>query len=323
VVDLPLPIYSSSSPFPANILPILKIRHQQKRSLETVLCEILPDIVVSSGGVEKNVLPYIKGKWKLVFVIHILIDARIREARTRLEKVFAKIGFWLQYRLRMRHFDGIIVLTEEEKRLLWGNNPRARVIPNPLRFIPTKKASLKDKRLIAAGRLVSTKNYASLIRAFGLIASHFPDWTLDIFGRGPESSLLSSVIENLNLEGRVHLKDFSPRIQDEMISSSIFVHTSLWESFGLVLIEAMSLGLPVVAYDCPFGPRSIITDGKDGFLVPLNDEVAFAECLSQLMKDEELRLQMGANAEESSKQYDLESITERWMALFRELVDET
>ena len=90
----------------------------------------------------------------------------------------------------------------------------------------------------------------------------------------------------------------------------------------MVITEAMCCGLPAVVYDCPNGPRSIITDGVDGYLVPLGDENAFSKCLSRLLDDDSLRKQMGENAFNASKQYDLSVISSRWMALFKELAGE-
>ena len=322
LVDLGIDLRSLNRRFPANIPSLARITRQQKKALKSVLNGILPDVVVSIGGFEKSFLCHLHGSWKLVFEIHSLPDAQLRSAHSPLEKGIARIGMWLNYRCRIKKYDRVVVLTEEEKKRHWRNDTRVCVIPNPLRFNPPPVVPPKEKRIISAGRLVPSKNYTSLIRAFGLIASRYPDWTLDIFGQGPEDHRLLKEIEDLGLRGRVWLKGFSSNLQEEMARSSVFVLSSLWESFGMVIPEAMSCRLPVVAYDCPVGPRSIITDGEDGYLIPLGDENAFSECLSRLLDDESLRKQMGERAFNASKQYDLGVITSRWKTLFEELVSE-
>jgi glycosyltransferase involved in cell wall biosynthesis len=322
VVNLGIKNSCSNARFPANIPSVLKVYLRQKKALTKALNSIRPDIVVSFGEFEKPILPYIKGNWRLVYIVHGLLDAQIREASSRFNKSLAKIGFWLQYRHRINAFDSIVVLSEEDKNLHWSNNPRVRVIPNPLRFETTLTSSLKEKRIISAGRLVPSKNYVSLIRAFSLIAPRFPDWGLDIFGQGEEESRLLKEIARLGLEKRVQLKGFCPNLQREMATASIFTHSSLWESFGMVLVEAMNCGLPVVAYDCPTGPRSIIANGENGYLVPLGDEQTFADCLSRLIEDGDLRARMGHQARQASNRYKLDSITACWMNLFEELMTE-
>ena len=321
VVDLGISNYSHA-PFPSNIPSVIKTYFRQKKALDIVLNSICPDIVVSTGQFEKYILPFIKGKWKIVRVFHALLDEHIREAKSSLERIVARFGLWVQRRVLNKRYSRIAVLTEEEKKLHWLNDPRVYVIPNPLTFRPSIKASLEDKRIISAGRLVTSKNYVSLVRAFSLIASRFSDWSLDIYGQGEGESQLQKEIALLGLEGRVHLKGFSSNIQEEMVTSSVFAHSSLWESFGLVLIEAMSCGLPVVAYDCPVGPRSIIKNRVDGFLVPLGDERAFADYLSQLIENVEMRKRMGLNAIETSKKYSIGRVTASWMALFEEMLTE-
>lgn len=322
LVDLGIDLRSLNRHFPANLPPLIRISQQQKKALKSVLNKIRPDVVVSIGGFEKSFLYHLHGSWKLVFEIHSLPDAQLRSARSFLEKSIAKLGIWLNYRYRIKNYDRVVVLTEEEKKRNWPNNPRVCVIPNPLRFDPPSVLPQKEKRIISAGRLAPSKNYSSLIRAFGLIASRFPDWTLDIFGQGAEEPRLLKEIEDLGLTRRVSLKGYCSNLQEEMANSSVFVLSSLWESFGMVITEAMCCGLPAVVYDCPNGPRSIITDGVDGYLVPLGDENAFSKCLSRLLDDDSLRKQMGENAFNASKQYDLSVISSRWMALFKELAGE-
>ena len=143
-----------------------------------------------------------------------------------------------------------------------------------------------------------------------MVKKRFPEWTLDIFGEGEEWDDLSSLIKGLSLSETVHLMGKSSMIQDVMPGYSVFALSSRFEGFGLVLVEAMSCGLPVVSYACPCGPRDIIRDGIDGFLVPPGDEATLAERICQLIEDENLRTKMGTAALERAKEFSFERYTE-------------
>jgi glycosyltransferase involved in cell wall biosynthesis len=106
---------------------------------------------------------------------------------------------------------------------------------------------------------------------------------------------------------------------EKYIGSSILLLTSLFEPFGLVLPEAMSCGLPVVSFDCPYGPADIITDGVDGFLIKNRDVQAFADRVCQLIEDKELRVRMGQAAIKSSQRYRADVIMPKWKELFESL----
>jgi len=117
-----------------------------------------------------------------------------------------------------------------------------------------------------------------------------------------------------------HLHSPVSDVKVEYLNSSIFVLPSRYEGFGLVLIEAMACGVPVVSFDCDNGPRSIITNGEDGFLIPTFDIDAFADKLIQLMLDKNLRMTMGEKALRSAAQYDIDRIGLQWKQLFDELM---
>ena len=121
------------------------------------------------------------------------------------------------------------------------------------------------------------------------------------------------------MEAQFELCPATPHIQEHYLSSSIFTLTSAFEGFGLVLVEAESMGLPVVSYACPCGPRDIIRDGQDGFLVEPGDKETFAVRLRQLIEDEELRRQMGQAAKINSQRFALDNVMKQWEDLFAEL----
>ena len=145
----------------------------------------------------------------------------------------------------------------------------------------------------------------------------FPEWHLDIYGEGEQRQELEDIAMALNMN--IHIHQPTELIFDAYRKSSILVSTSLYEPFGLVMPEAMSCGLPVVAYNCPYGPADIVTDGVDGFLIKNRDISVFAAKVCQLIEDEELRHQMGKNGIISSQRYRSDVIMPQWIRLFDEL----
>ena len=308
--------------FPLNLFLRLKRMLKHRRLLKATLDRILPDIVISSGE-EKFFLPFFKGPWKTIRECHYPKNVRqlFSFGKPRLN-VIPKLGDWLEYNVICRKYDRVVVLTQEDLDANWRGYNNVCAIPNPTRFLPSIPSLLNEKRVLAVGRLSSEKNFASLVRAYSHVAKRFPDWRLNIYGEGPESRSILSEIESRDLSDVVHLKGNNPDIDKEMLSSSILVVTSRYEGFSLVIVEAMACGLPVVSYSCPYGPKEIIHEGKDGFLVPVNDEKMLAERICQLITDEELRRQIGAAAFERAKDYSMETIMNKWLSLFHELLHE-
>lgn len=145
-----------------------------------------------------------------------------------------------------------------------------------------------------------------------------PDWHLDLYGDGDIKDIPWTEEKQQQINIHVHKPDSD--IFSRYMESSIFVLTSVYEPFGLVMPEAMSCGLPVVAFDCPSGPANIITDGIDGYLIKNRDISLFAEKLCLLIENPQLRQTMGNAAVQSSQKYSVERIMPQWMNLFNELV---
>ena len=296
---------------------ILIRRRKHKKALKQALNEIQPDIVVSVGQSEKNLVPAIRGKWATVREFHFVRNYRKLVARSVFDWILAFGGAFVDS-FTLKKYDSIVTLTQEDQMRNWSHWKQVSVIPNPVQLSPLQ-SSLESNRILAAGRLVHQKNFSSLIRAFALVAKRYPQWSLDIFGEGPERNNLSSLINALGLSEVIHLKGLCSNIQEIMPDYSVFTLTSKFEGFALVLIEALSCGLPVVSYACPCGPRDIIEDGVNGFLVSPGDETALAERLCYLIENENLRRKMGGLAVEISKRFGVNIIVHQWMDLFRSL----
>lgn len=146
------------------------------------------------------------------------------------------------------------------------------------------------------------------------------NWTLDIYGQGDQTDYRQLMTELGIDSNRCHLNGPVEDVVKAYQDSSIFVLSSRFEGFGMVLIEAMACGLPVVSFDCPAGPDEIITDGVDGLLVPSGDVHALAEKLMVLMTDENLRIRLGQQARQTAQRYDMTALANQWTALFEKVI---
>lgn len=323
IVNLDINYYSIQGNSKYQILKsLLNKRREHKRKLIDALNILQPDVLISANLSEKHFIRSLSLNYRPVLIkeVHFNTDCRLVEANSVTERFYARIGHFMDYRWKIKRFDKIVILTEEDRLRNWNKGGNVVVIPNPLTNNTSLPPSpLTEKRVIAAGRLVRQKNFASLIRAWKEVQAKHSDWKLDIYGEGSLKTSLEKLIADLQLEGAVCLQGKTQEIFKEMTNSSIFVLSSIYEGFGLVIVEAMSCGLPVVSYACPCGPKDIIEDGKDGFLVEVNDEQTLAARINQLIEDEELRQRMSQAALQKSEKYKMERIIPMWMDLFEKL----
>lgn len=325
IVDLDVNYYEDDwKGYMYRIKGFLVKRRWHKIRMEEILNEIKPDIVVSTGTSEKYFLPALKINSRPVFIREFHFDKKYRQraACGWKEKLMAYIADSYDYGCKIKNYNKIIVLTEEDKECNWKGWRNVEVIPNPVTGMVDRFSNCESKKAIAAGRLVPQKNFPSLIRIWSKVTERHPDWILEIWGNGLMENKLKDQIEKLGLNGNVFLKGYSNEILTKMGEASIFCLSSKFEGFGLVLVEAMSVGLPVVSYMCPCGPRDIVNDDKDGFLIPLDDETMFADRLCTLMENQELRKGMGREALSTSERYRIDNIIDQWMSLFHMLRDE-
>jgi glycosyltransferase involved in cell wall biosynthesis len=219
--------------------------------------------------------------------------------------------------------DALAVLTRGDEddyhRLLDGTPVRIVRIPNSVSDLGDHAADLSSQVAIAAGRLTRTKGFDRLVPAFRQVADHYPDWQLRIFGHGPQYDKLKQQIADQGLVERVQLMGSTQHMGFEMSRASFYVLSSRYEGFPMVLPEAMSMGLPVVSFDCPRGPSDIVVHDKNGFLVKNGDIDGLAAAMIALVEDEALRRRMGEAARETSRSYSVRNIGSMWLELFDDI----
>ena len=289
-----------------------------KKKLKDFLLTINPDIIISTNSSEKHFIRniHIPSNPVIIREIHYNSNYRYIYAKSIWEKLLAVIGQYLDYHF-IQNIDRIIVLTHEDKERNWKNNPKVAVIPNPLIANPEDlRTNYNNKIAIAVGRLSFEKNFISLINAWNLVHQKHPNWILQIWGKGPQEDELRHKINEYKLKDNILLMGTSNEIHKKMSNASIFILSSICEGFGMVLIEAMSCGLPVISYDCPCGPKDIIRNNLNGILVTTNDEKMLASHIIELIEDMKTMSKIGHAAIERSHDFSMDKIIAEWMKLF-------
>ena len=296
-------------------------QRQYKRLLTAELMRFRPDFTISMLRREINFLTSIHDGSKKIGELHVnRANYRNFEANdsNELKRIFAK--FWMRSLVKkLKRLDQLVVLTDKSKAS-WPELSNVSVIPDPIPMpIPLAISDLHAKRVVTIGRYAYQKGYDLLLQAWAEVEKQYPDWTLDIYGQG-DQTIYRELMGDLGIDAnRCHLNGPVEDVVKTYQDSAIFVLSSRFEGFGLVLVEAMACGLPVVSFDCPAGPDEIITDGVDGLLVPSGDVQALAEKLMALIADEDLRQRLGKQARQTAQRYNMAAISNQWKTLFEKL----
>ena len=222
----------------------------------------------------------------------------------------------------VKHLDYFVLVSQELKKyysnLLKNANCKCLYIPNTIDELPNVISNLKEKRLVSIGRLSKEKGYMDLLKIAKRLFGKYPDWHLDIIGDGDEKDNLLKFIKTNNLESYVTLHGFQNKeyINNMLLHSSIYLMTSYTESFGIVLLEASSFGIPLIAFSSAEGAKEIINNGQNGFLIENRDEVEYIKKVEELINNYELRKKMGAKSFENVKKYLGSNIIKEWKNIF-------
>lgn len=309
--------------FAKKIFVYLKKQRLFKKALTNELMRLRPDITVSLLRREINFINDIKDGSCKIGELHIN-RANYRNFNTQnvgvVKRLFAK--YWSHSLVaHLRCLDKLVVLTEKDREA-WVELNNVVAIPDPLSLYPKEISPLTEKRVIAVARYSHEKGIDLLLKAWSIVEKRVRDWRLEVYGDGNRTPY-NQLIEDLHIDGsRCELHGRTDNVEAEYVNSSIFVLSSRFEGFGMVLTEAMACGLPVVSFDCPWGPRSIIANGDDGLLVENGNVAALAEALSKMMADEKLRNSFSEQALKNVQRFRMEQIAERWKNLFEGVLDE-
>lgn len=306
----------------SRILAFTKKKSLHRRRLSELLCREKPDVTVSLYPSESSFIPSLKDGSRKVLELHYNRYFRLQYGRKGLAGLSDRCRTWLDRRIA-RRFDRFVVLTREDLGY-WGNMPNMLAIPNAAVLPCRIEADMSAARVIAVGRLDYQKGFDRLIEVWKAVSMSgvASGWRLDIFGQGEWKEKLQEMIDGYGLADTVSINTPVKDIAKEYARSSVLVMTSHYEGLPMVMLEAMSAGIPVVSFDCRCGPRDLIKDGENGFLIKDGDTGAMAAALERMISDIDLRQRMSACAGKVSEAYSQDRIMERWMDLFTSIVRE-
>lgn len=280
--------------------------------ISRLLRKINPDIVISINARDFSILPFVNRKSKKIYEFHFIVS-QLKAKESMLVKIVSKI-----MNIIGNCYDYIVLLTQKDKEHNGNKWDNVIVIPNARTFFCNTPAKLENNRAIAVGNLFNIKGFGRLIDVWSIVHQRHPDWKLSIYGEGHLRDELQSKINELSLSDVIKLEGQTVDIKNAYLRSSLSLISSYEESFSMTLLEAQTCGLPAIAFDCPFGPSGIITDGVDGFLISEGDIQAFANKICLLIENETLRKEMGYNAVNNSARFAEDKVMAQWIALFEE-----
>lgn len=297
-----------------------KLLFNYRTGIKKKIGVINPDLIIVCDGLKGFFIPWILAiKIPILFEVHGSIFNRENEVKSNfisknkqnIEIVFKKIA--------ARKFNKIILLSEGSDKE-W-NLKNSVIIPNPIWFKTVRTSNLDQKRAITVARHSYEKGIDRLLLIWQKVVLIHPEWILDIYGESDVNLSFKKMSKELNIESNVNFQEPVANIIEKYQNASLCLMTSRFEGFGMVLLEAMTCGLPTIAFDCPCGPRSLIFNNENGLLIENHNIVAFYESVIQLINDDDKRKQLGKNAVLSVQKYNLEEIMVQWNKLFFEITN--
>lgn len=276
---------------------------------------INPDVIINcDNGLKGVLLPLlIKEKAPIIYENHKSENAK---ADTLFENLKLQLSF-LFFSLTSNIYKWVVVFELSEKNRRLSN---IKVISNPLGFEkPDQIAELKNKTAIAVGRFSHEKGYVRLMEIWSLVVKKQPEWVLNIYGEGDFTNL-ELVTKKLNIQNKVNFFEPTIDIESIYINASLLLSTSRYESFGLVLIEAMACGLPVFTFKSAIGPNIYIKNKQNGFLLETDNIEDYANEIINLLNNRTEMLRIGAAAQENVSVFEIKNIMKQWHQLFESVV---
>lgn len=279
--------------------------------IKKIITEERPDrIIVCDDGLKAFFLPIVFKNNEFIYERHVSAKILYKDNSSFIKNILAKLQAFLMNKLS-KYFKYFVVLNEGNKDE-WDYKKNIIVIGNPFSFYPEQQAKLDNLKVIAVGKQSYQKNYERLIGLWKSIAIKYPNWELHIYGKEDISLGLQKLINECKLEDSIFLHQPVKNIQEKYLESSLFVMTSRFEGMPMVMLEAMACGLPLLSFDCPHGPRELIVEDYNGYLISYKDDASWVEKASVIMGDNSKRKSLGNNSRLKSLEYSIPKVMEKW-----------
>lgn len=282
--------------------------------VKNIIKSYKPDIIISFLPEPCFLILTLKKYNKIPTIISVRNDPK--------KEYESKLYYYLMKKLYPRA-DGVVFQTEEAKEYFNSIlHCSMKIIPNPINpeFISKPYEGKRNKIIVNVGRLHEQKNQELLIDAFSKISKKFYDYKLIIFGEGALRDKLNKQINELNLRDRVKLAGICQNLKDKIYNASLFVLCSNYEGMPNALMEAMTMGIPVISTDCPCGgPRFLINNNENGILVEPKNMDELVQAMEKILSNEEFATKLGKNASEISKILSPEIINDEWNNYIEEI----
>ncbi|MDM1384251.1 glycosyltransferase family 4 protein [Myroides marinus] len=302
-----------------------RVLKKYKNLVELYVEENNIDICVSLGGKELEFFYKLNGKCKKICEMHFSLNVRQEFLSSRKKGLLWKfIGSYRTKQLikQTQTLDSLVVLTNSDRDKWRKTHKNINQIYNFSSFSGNKISNLRSKRLLAVGRLDPQKGFDLLIQSIALIPKYIlENWSIDIYGSGNNESVLNDMIKEYDLCEYIHLKGVTNDVENEVFNSSGVLLSSRYEGFPMVLVESLSCGVPIIAFDCPTGPNEIIKNDDCGFLVEYLNIQRFAQAIIRLITEDYNRGIKGQIALEKSSMYSKDTIMSQWIELFDSLLE--
>ena len=299
-----------------------RLRLKFRRLLREIITSFKAELVVMASDWQMliDIVLDASGTVPVIAEFHNAYDyvmKNVEVSGSKLKQILTKTYYWHTLK-HLKRCVRLVVLTNADANNWRRHFSNVEVIPNPVTFYPEVVDDIpKDKgRIIFVGRFNHEKRIDRLISAFSMIANKYPEWHVDIFGEGNEKPKLLDQITSLNLDNRIIIHEATKAIYDEYKRSEMLVLCSEHEAYSLVLVEAMSCGVPCVSMDCPVGPREIIKDGVTGLLTQNGDVRDLSQKIDWMITHESERQMMGQKAREFAATRRLSVIMSRWLNVY-------
>ena len=324
-IDLGLNFFQQYQyPFYKRLWIYLKLMRQYKKGMVQLLDNIKPDILISTFTRDASLASIYKQHTKITIAEVHTTKNNIRALPELRRKggLYRIIAYYIERQLNAsaKQYDEMVVLNTLEKDL-WASVRDVRVINNAVQIYPKERNPLSAKSAIFVGRAEYEKGPDNLIEVWKIVAKKHPNWTVRMFSTGAMLDSLKEKVKEYGIDKQVLFMPPTKDMEHEYMTSSMCIMTSRFEGFPVVLQEAMGCGLPCLSFNCPSGPRPIITDKEDGYLIDNGNIEAMALKVCELIEDDSLRKKLGHKAKENIARYSEERIMNQWKELFEELVN--